>query len=236
MLNDYEDDELNNILQESFEQSTNYGREIVDNNQVGYYISKLIIHKRKTNEICCICMDEDVKKLYYLPCCDEKISICRECLINTMTRTSIECPACRNNLKNSLINYTPTFKSLKAGKKIIINRQYNEFNPSKNYKLCYKRFNNKGQNLLKVWIPNNKERNPLSFCDTNLSEDQQKALFDFCKNYKNKYNNNQIMNESDIWNQIKMKCGEFHRNNKNCQNIDNNNFNEFINNLYRILN
>lgn len=236
MINDFEDEELNNILHESFEQSTNFGREVVDNNQVGYYISKLIIHKRKKNEICCICMDEDINKLYYLPCCGEKTSICRECLTNTMTRTSVECPACRENLKNSLENYRPTLKSLKAGKKLVINRQYNEFKPPKNYNLCYKRFSNKGQNLVKIWIPNNKERHPLSFCDTNLSEQQQKIVFEFCKKYKNKYNNNQIINESQLWNKIKDKCSEFYKNNKNSPNINDNYFNDFINDLLELSN
>lgn len=239
---DIYDQDLNNALNQSFEESTNYGREVLDNN-INYYLTKLLPHKRKKNEICCICMDEDLKKLMYLPCCDEKISICSECLKNTLTKTSINCPACRKNLKESIENYIPTQKSLKASNKIKINRKDERFIPNSNYKLCYKRFDNSNQNLLKIWIPiesrkdkiKYKNRETLTFCDTNLLMSQQKYIFDFCKKYRKHYNKNEINDEEMVWNTLKNYCKKFYKNYKNKDGICNNIFNQFINYLNNFL-
>lgn len=239
---DFYDQDLNNILNQSFEESTNYGREVIDNN-INNYLTKLLPHKRKKNEICCICMEEEIKKLMYLPCCDEKISICIECLKNTLTKSSINCPACRNNLKESIENYIPTHKSLKASNKIKINRKDKKFIPNSNYKICFKRFDNNNQNLLKIWIPlesrTNKikfeNRETLVFCDTNLYISQQKNIFDFCRKYRRYYNKKQINNEDKVWNKLKKTCRCFYIKNKNKGEIENNIFNDFLHNINLIL-
>ena len=223
------DNELEQIMNLSYEEE--YTRcctgESLDLDKTNEILSKIKFNKPKE---CCICYDES-NKTWLLPCCGKKNAICKECLENTLTKTSTNCPICRKNLVTN-IELNNINKSNKS--KNNSNHAKNNKNNKNIYTYSIEKHNltftyvyNHQYQILKFWTCDNVNL-PLKFNTKNIEKKHIDKIIIFIKyviKNSNKYKKNQ-------WIKLYKKCKTFKNKFREFNKINNYIFNDFINSLY----
>lgn len=169
---------------------------------------------------CGICGDDEYT--WELPCCktkDKGNTICKDCLINTLTKTSFNCPFCRDNIITNI-------NSVKNNASCNRKRKHTD-----GEEVYMKTSIDINQNIIKVIISNKDEikKKPLCFKLHNITKQQRNKIYLFAKQYKKIYN--KLYDKYNLWDELYEICRKFKNKHKHKTEIDNNKFDIFINNL-----
>lgn len=216
------DEEFENVLQLSHEEeyARNCTGNVLSDDNAKKLIRGVCFHSIKE---CGVCYDKE--KIWNLQCCNNQI--CKECLTNTVTKTSTNCPFCRANLENTINKYKSNKVKLNASKKNNENNINNINNIENSNKIYVEYKRNTSQNILYLVIKKGKHyKKPLAFTLSNIDDKHIKFLKTLSIIYKMFYKS--IIDEEKLWIELCKECKTFKKNNKNLAHISYTQFGNFI--------
>lgn len=156
------------------------------------------LHQHPKNQECPICSENT--RVSRVPCCGNLV--CNECLINTFTLNTKDCPFCRCDLVAKIKDFPSSLDSKYSLK--TENKRSNETDDDGNritFKLC----------ILLNASSSNKDANLsyIKFLYHNINEVNRKAFIDILKEFVSKANDGLIKDVGDVWNNICNKCNRF---------------------------